>query len=337
MRERVRGYADAVLETSAKDVATIAGELRGFADLLAASVDLHWALTSPAAPAPARRAILQELLAHKVSAPVLDLLAFALENSGQDDFGEDAEELAVAATARRDGMVLLDEGPLGRLGATERLEGYASAVLEPLRNERQLGDVEDELFRFMRVVEGNEELRVALTTSELSPDVRASVVQDLLTKKARPESVRLATYAVRNGRPRDFPLLLDALVELVAKETNRRVADVRSAIEFTAAQRASLVDALTRFTGHAVDVRVTPEPQLLGGFVATVGDLVIDTSLRRRLEQARGLLFQPAPMAPASGERPPSANAPGAGPGGPTEGVDPSGEAEDAPGEGRRG
>jgi F-type H+-transporting ATPase subunit delta len=309
MRERLRGYADAVLESSARDVATIAGQLQGFSDLLASSVDLDWALSSPATPLPAKRAILEQLLANKVAAPVLDLLMFTLQSSGGDDFAENVTGLAVAAAARRDGMVLLDEGPLGRLGATERLEGYATAVLAPVRGERALGDIEDELFRFVRIVEGSDELRVALTTGELPAEVRARVIHDLLDPRARPESARMASYASRVGRPRDFPVLLDALVQLVAKETNRRMADVRSAIELTAKQRASLAAALSKFTGYPVDVRVTPEPDLLGGFVATIGDVVIDTSLRHRLEQAREVLLYP--VSPA-GSRPPVA---GGGPG----------------------
>ncbi len=319
----MRGYADAVLETSPANVAAIATEIQGFSELLAANPDLDWALTSPAAPAPARRAILQELLSGKVSAPVLELLSFALQNGGADDFVEDVDTLGVAAKAKQDGMVLLDEGPLGRLAATERLEGYAAAVLAPVQGERRLGDIEDELFRFMRIVEGNDELRVALTTSELSSDVRALIIRDLLAKQARPESDRMASYATRMGRPRDFPLLLDALVEMVANETNRRVADVRSAIELTTAQRASLAAALSKFTGRAVDVRVTPEPQLLGGFVATIGDVVIDTSLRRRLEQASELLSQAAPPAlggaspgPGSATTGTQPGSPPAGPGG---------------------
>ena len=103
-----------------------------------------------------------------------------------------------------------------------------------------------------------------------------------------------------------FPALLEALVDLVAKEANRRVADVRSAVEMTASQRARLAAALTNFTGYPVDVRATADPQLLGGFVATIGDVVIDASLRHRLEQAREALLEPGrrlaaqPRLPAS-------------------------------------
>jgi F0F1-type ATP synthase delta subunit len=111
----------------------------------------------------------------------------------------------------------------------------------------------------------------------------------------------MATYASRIGRPRDFPLLLGALVDLVAKEANRRVADVRSATELTAQQRSRLTAVLTGYTGYPVDVRVTADPQLLGGFVANIGDVVIDASLRHRVELAREALLEPGRVAGAAG------------------------------------
>lgn len=301
MRERVRGYADAIFEGSAGHIASIADELQGFQRLVDGSTDLAWAMENPVTPVPTKRAIIQQLLGRKLSAPVLDLVNFVLESGPGEDFGTDLASLAAAATARKDGMVLLDDGPLGRLGATERLDGYASAVLSSVKGERKLGDIEDELFRFMRIVEGNEELRVALTTAELPATVRASVVAGLLTRRASQESARMATYASRIGRPRDFPLLLGALVDLVAKEANRRVADVRSATELTAQQRSRLTAVLMGYTGYPVDVRVTADPQLLGGFVANIGDVVIDASLRHRVELAREALLEPGRVAGAAG------------------------------------
>lgn len=301
MRERVRGYADAIFEASVGHIGKIADELQGFADLLASSTDLAWAMENPVTPVPTKRAIIQQLLGRKLSAPVLDLVNFVLGSGPGEDFGTDLASLAAAATARKDGMVLLDEGPLGRLGATERLDGYASAVLSSVRGERKLGDIEDELFRFMRIVEGNEELGVALTTSELPATVRASIVVGLLTKRATQESARMAAYAARVGRPRDFPVLLGALVDLVAKEANRRVADVRTAVELSNSQRARLTEALTKFTGYPVDVRATSDPGLLGGFVANIGDVVIDASLRHRVELAREALLEPGRVTGATG------------------------------------
>jgi F0F1-type ATP synthase delta subunit len=46
-------------------------------------------------------------------------------------------------------------------------------------------------------------------------------------------------------------------------------------------------------TGYQVELRVTIEPDLLGGFVAYVGDTVLDASLRQRVRQAREVFLSP--------------------------------------------
>ncbi|MGH9105946.1 MAG: F0F1 ATP synthase subunit delta [Acidimicrobiales bacterium] len=303
MHERVLGYADAVLDRLGPGVGPAAVELEAFSRFLAGSDDLRGALGSPTTPAPVRRTIVQELLTGKISAPALELLSSAAEGGAAPEYAEDVESLAELATSRRDGR-RADEGPLGRSAAGDRIEGYATAVLKGL-DERQLANVEDELFRFMRIVEGNDDLRTAMATAELPAQARQSVVEDLLGRHASPESARLASYAARVGRPRDYLLLLDRLVQRVAREADRRVADVRSAVEMTEAERSRLAAALSRLTGYQVEVRVSAEPELLGGFVATVGDTVVDASLRRSLERARELLTAPGPApgspAPAGG------------------------------------
>lgn len=296
MQEKVLGYADAVLEDLGPAVAQAAAELEAFAGLLQASSELRGVLEGFAASVPERRSILRELLEGKVGTRVVDLVTFAVQSGPDADYAQDVAGVVGAAVAKRDGLVRLDEGPLGRTAAALRLDGYATAVLAGA-DRRRLGEVEDELFRFMRTVDANADLLGALTTSELPPALREGVVRDLLSPRASTESVRLACYAARIGRPRDYLVLLDALVERVASEAERRVADVRSALELTPSQRERLAAAISRYTGYQVEVRVTEEPWLLGGFVAYVGDTVVDASLRQRLRQAREVFLAP-PGAP---------------------------------------
>jgi F-type H+-transporting ATPase subunit delta len=305
MLELVQGYADAVFEGLGRDVGTVAGELEAFGRLMAGSQDLQGVLANPATPAAVRRNVVSELLATKVSQATIDLLSFAVQGGPAADYLQDVAGITAAAVARREGMVLRQETPLGRTAAAERLEGYATAVLVHV-DERRLGDIEDDLFRFKRIVEGNDELLDALTTAELATSARQSVVVELLANRATTEASRLAAYAARTGRPRDYLLLVQGLVDRVAKEANRRVADVRSAVELSDAQRRSLAAALTRFTGYEVKVRVITQPDLLGGFVASVGDSVVDASVRHRVRQARKILLAPstlnAPAPPAGQE-----------------------------------
>jgi len=301
VQERTLGFCDAVLEDAGPETARVADELEAFAGLLERAGELQAVLGGAAASVPVRRSIVRDLLQGKVSEPTLALATFAVQSGPGADYVSDVAALARLAAARRDSQARLDEGPLGRVAAGERLDGYATAVLAPADRHR-LGEVEDELFRFMRIVEGNEALLGVLTTSELPASLRQRVVTDLLSARASAESARLAAYAALVGRPRDYVVLIAGLVERVAREASRRVADVRSAVELTAADRQRLAAAISRFTGAEVEVRVTVEPDLLGGFVAQVGDTVLDASLRQRLHQARELLLspsQPAGEAPA--------------------------------------
>jgi F-type H+-transporting ATPase subunit delta len=294
----VLGYADAVLEDLGRDLPKVAEELAGFVALLGSSPDLRGVLSDATLQRAKRRAIVSELLSGKVSARTLDLVTFAVQDGPAAHYYEDLAGIASLAEAKRLGMAPLEDVPLGRTAAAERLDGYATALLAGLE-QRRLGNIEDELFRFMRTVEGNDALRAAMTTAEVPAAVREQIARDLLSRRAAPETARLSAYAARVGRPRDYLVLLDGLVERVAREADRRVADVRSATELTDEERERLASALSRYTGYPVEVRVSVEPQLLGGFVASVGDTVVDASLRFRLRRAaQALLAAPETRRP---------------------------------------
>jgi F-type H+-transporting ATPase subunit delta len=290
--EKVLGYTDAVLEDLGPDVAGAAGELTAFVDMLRLSEDLRAVFLGSTASVPVRRSIVAELLEGKVRAPLVDLLSFAVQGGPDADYEADVAGVAAAAIAKRDGMVRLEEGPLGRTASATRLDGYATAVLAGT-DRRGLGEVEDELFRFMRILAGNDELLGVLTTSEIPVVVRERVVHDLLSQRTSVETERMAAYAALVGRPRDYLVLLEGLLERVASEADRRVADVRSAVELTPSQRDRLASAISRYIGYRVEVKVTLEPDLLGGFVAYVGDTVLDTSIRQRLRQAHEAFLAP--------------------------------------------
>lgn len=169
----------------------------------------------------------------------------------------------------------------------DRIEGYATALFEVARVEGSLDEVEDELFRFARTLEGNEPLRSVLTDEAIPVDRRRSVVAELLGDKASPVTANLVSLVVGAGRARDLPAIIDKLVRRAAAEHDRAVAEVRSAVPLDDDQRDRLAEALGRATGKAVEVKVIVDPSVLGGIFAQVGDTVIDGTIRTRLNQLR--------------------------------------------------
>jgi F-type H+-transporting ATPase subunit delta len=174
--------------------------------------------------------------------------------------------------------------------ADDRTLAYAEALFAVARAERTLGEVEDELFRFSQTLQGNDELRNALTNASIPAAQRQQIVEDLLGGKASPTTVALVSMVVGTGRARQLPTIIKRLVEMSAAEANKEVAEVRSAVPLSDDQRDRLAKALEDATGKQVEVKVVLDPSVLGGIVAQVGDTVIDGSVRRRLDQLKNAL-----------------------------------------------
>jgi F-type H+-transporting ATPase subunit delta len=169
----------------------------------------------------------------------------------------------------------------------ERSHAYAEALLAVARSEGSLAEVEDELFRFARLLEANDDLRTTLTDAALPVSRRQQIVEDLLGGRANPTTTALVSMVVGTGRSRDLPAIIDELVKLSAAEGNKEVAEVRSAVDLTDDQKQRLAAALEAKTGKKVELKVIIDPTVLGGLVAQVGDTVIDGSVRSRLQQLK--------------------------------------------------
>jgi F-type H+-transporting ATPase subunit delta len=181
----------------------------------------------------------------------------------------------------------MSDVPISETQGINRVTAYARAMFDVARSEGDAGLIGDELYRFARALEGSEELRTALTDPHLHASRRQQIVEDLLGGKARPTTIALVGMAVGTGRARELPAIIDSLVAMSAAESQKAVAEVRSAIELTPDQRDRLAAAIGAATGKQVEVKVVVDPTVLGGVVTTVGDTVIDGSVRSRLEQLK--------------------------------------------------
>jgi F-type H+-transporting ATPase subunit delta len=171
--------------------------------------------------------------------------------------------------------------------AEQTIDAYATALFGVARAEGTLEEVSDELFRFARVLEGNDELRDALSDPHIPASRRQQIVEDLLGGRAADSTVALVSLVVGTGRGKDLIKIIDSLVEMSAQEAQQEVAEVRSAIDLTGEQRERLTAALAKVTGKQIDLKVVVDPTVMGGVVAQVGDTVIDGSVRHRLQQLR--------------------------------------------------
>lgn len=296
MRELVRGYATAAVESarSAGRLDEVHGDLVGFARALNSSDALRLVLVDPLIPVQTRRAIVVDLLEGRAAPEATALCSFAVR-------AERAPELSASVASivefiedesrRADSKEAVDtELEPGRTAVRERIRGYAERALQELEALEEVDRVEDELFSVARVVDANRPLRDTLADANLSYAGRAAVVDDLFGRAFVPATLRVVRYVLRAGRLRDLVGTLEWLVELAAEERGRRIAEVRSAVPLADDERARIADALGRVVERQVEVRDIIDPSVIGGVLVSVGDLVIDGTVRLRVERLRDQL-----------------------------------------------
>ena len=173
------------------------------------------------------------------------------------------------------------------MAESERVEAYAEAFFRVARAEQQGTAVEDDLFRFARALEANDELRGALGDRALPAERRIAVVEELMGGAGVSVSVGLVSMVIGADRAGELSAIVDRFLELSATERRHDVAEVRAAVPLDDRIRERLAKALSDATGKQVEVKVVVDPSVLGGVVARIGDTVIDGTVRRRLEQLK--------------------------------------------------
>ena len=306
MNPSIQGYAAAVLGAlDAEAVSTVAGELADLDVALLSNGDLRAAMTDTSITGPARREVLSSLLQGKVSEPAVRIAGYAAFASHAQDV-----PAAIASLAHR-ARLTAEEGTfvepsLHATGARLRVGGFAAAIYEELGNS-DLEEIEDELFRFARAVEGNRALRLALSDRDTPVAARQDLIHKLLDGKvSSPKpgvieyvislfthkthtapTISLLDYVIAGGRSRDVVGTIDWLVEETAKARGWRVARVRTAKALDEAQADALRAQLASVAGNPVELQITEDATLLGGVRVEVGDLLVDATTKHRLDQLR--------------------------------------------------
>lgn len=246
-------------ETGGAGFGELGEQLFAVVDLLGAESALRRALSDPAILPERRAALVDTLLRTRIGPLALDVVRGAVRRRWSDpvDLVDGLELLAI------------------------------DAQLALAESDGALDDVEDELFRFGRLVAANVGLRAALTDPSLPNERKVALLRDLLADRVRPVSLTLLERAVTAPRGRLLDDWLTELAELAAQRRQRLLVVVRVARPLTPGQTARLAAALRQLYRSEVQLQVEVDPAVLGGALVSVRDEVIDATVVHRLAQAR--------------------------------------------------
>jgi F-type H+-transporting ATPase subunit delta len=234
-------------------------ELFAVTGLLDTEHGLRRALSDPGKPSAEKDAVARALLHGRVSAQTEDVVAAAVSSrwATAGDLSDAIERLAIEAEVR----VADSQGSLDEL--------------------------EDELFRFAQVVDGQPELRIALAATDAPPRAKQELLRTLLGGKVTQVSFTLISQMVAHPRGRSLPAALNLCAAIAAEQRQQLTAVVRSVIELSARQRDRLATALAATYGRRVHLNVVIDPSVMGGLSVQIGDELIDGTSASRLSEVR--------------------------------------------------
>jgi F-type H+-transporting ATPase subunit delta len=241
------------------DLDRLADQLFSVARLLSGETTLRRHLADPAVPQESRTGLVERLLGSKLDRPALEAVA--------------------AAVAERWSR------PVDLVNALEALA--RNAALGSAEKSDRLDEVEDELFRFGRILDREPELAGLLADTSRPLDGRTALLDRVLGGKVTPTTAMLLRQAVALPRGRHLDVIAEELAELAAARRELSVARVATPVRLTPEQEQRLTTSLSRLYGRPMSLQVELDEALLGGLVVRVGGEVIDGSVAGRIEAAR--------------------------------------------------
>lgn len=244
--------------SSGADASQVGRDLFTLALTLDGAHSLRRALTEPVVPAEAKQRLLHSLFDGRLGAEALQAAeaGVGVRWSSTHDLSDAMEQASVAAyVAKADSE--------GRLDA-----------------------LEDDLFRFSRIVEASPSLREALSDAFAPIEGKRRLVEDLVGDKVDPTTTALLTQAV-SGRHRSLSTVLGMYQKIAAARRDRMVATAWVAVPLSEEHRERLTRALSAQQGRDVHLNVVVDPEVLGGVRVALGEEVLDSTVATRLSAAQ--------------------------------------------------
>jgi F-type H+-transporting ATPase subunit delta len=146
----------------------------------------------------------------------------------------------------------------------------------------------DELTQFERVRKSSRDLQEMYANPGIDHGSKNKVTAAIAGKLELSDfALRLLDVLIQNRRINDLSDIVAGLATMIREATGTVAAEVRSAGELSSKEEAESRAMLERKVGAKVDLDVTVDPRLIGGFVAKIGSEVYDASVSGKIEKFR--------------------------------------------------
>jgi F-type H+-transporting ATPase subunit delta len=163
---------------------------------------------------------------------------------------------------------------------------YAEALFAAGEDKGKIDELQEQLGQFADAVDGDRELQIFLFSPYLSSNEKVEGLKRAVTG-AEPEFNNFLELLIEKGRMPELFRIRRDFDELWKKAHQRLDVTVTSAIELDPGVVGKIGEEVERQTGEKVELTSRVDSEILGGIVLRVGNMVLDASIRTRLDKLR--------------------------------------------------
>ena len=163
---------------------------------------------------------------------------------------------------------------------------YARSLFQVAREQDKLDVVRDELGQVSEILEENHDMRLFFFSPYFSTEEKREGLRSTI-QGADPVTMNLLDVLVENHRLPVVPRIRREYERLWRDANDLLPVTVTSAVELDDAVVARIGEEIGRQTGRKVGLTRTVDPSIVGGFIVRVGNSILDSSIKNRLENLR--------------------------------------------------
>ena len=170
---------------------------------------------------------------------------------------------------------------------------YADALFDVAREKGRLDQIGGQLGEFVDALEGDHDLQVFFFSPYFSSAEKVEGLRRAIDG-ADPELVNFLELLIEKNRMTEIFRIRRQFEQLWKHENKRIDVTVTSAVELDPAVVEKIGEEIERQTGRKAELASSVDGEILGGIVLQVGNMVLDASIRSRLEKLRKSVAQAA-------------------------------------------
>lgn len=170
---------------------------------------------------------------------------------------------------------------------------YGNALFELALEKNSIEDMLQEVICIQNVFKENADFRKFLSHPQISKEEKISVIENVFKGKADDDIVGLLVMIIKKDRYNEIDAILSYFINRVKEHKHIGIASVTSAVELNDEQKKNIVDRLIELTDYKeFEISYIVDKDILGGLIIRIGDRVVDSSLKSKLNSMAQELYK---------------------------------------------